>query len=84
MTLETSIYRIVDHHQVEEPITVEFKYYRASRGARDGRCGPPIEPDDPAEIEIVDVYNSITRHEIDLSRKEEEDVLQQCWDEVDL
>jgi hypothetical protein len=87
MTLETYIYRTVDHRQVEEPITAEFKYYPPSRGARDSLggkhgAGPPLEPDDPADIEIVSVSNTITGHEVELTKKEEEEVLQQCWNEL--
>ena len=89
MTLETYIYRTVDHRQVEEPITVEYKYQKGCRGARDScggirGAGPPLEPDDPPEIEIVNVSNTITGHEVDLAKKEEEEVMQQLWDNMEV
>lgn len=37
------------------PCEVEYEYHRAHRGARDGRYGPALEPDEDAEVEIVDI-----------------------------
>lgn len=34
------------------PVTVHYSTYPAMPGARDGRGGPPLEPDDPAHCEI--------------------------------
>jgi hypothetical protein len=39
-----------DEQEVE--ISVQYTAYPFIRGARDGRYGPPIEPDDPGGIEI--------------------------------
>ena len=37
-------------------LEVEATWHRGSRGARDGRGGPPLEPDEPAGYEIEAVY----------------------------
>lgn len=37
---------------IETPITVEYTPHKAYRGATDGPHGPPIEPSEPAWIEI--------------------------------
>lgn len=44
----------------DEQYDVDYKYWPATRGLRDSLngvmgAGPPLEPDEPAEIEIVDV-----------------------------
>lgn len=85
MTIQTQLSRTVDHHHVDEPITVEFKYYSGCRGARDSLggirgAGPPLEPDDPPEIEILKTFNTETGHEVELSSKEYDLVLEECWD----
>ncbi len=36
----------------EAPVKVFYQFHRATKGARDGRRGPPIEPNEPAHIEI--------------------------------
>lgn len=47
----------VERDGEEIPVTVEYTYHRASRGARDSLCGrrgagAPLEPDEPAWAEI--------------------------------
>ena len=47
----------VERDGEEIPVTVEYTYHRATRGARDSLCGirgagPPLEPDEPAWAEI--------------------------------
>ena len=41
-----------DDGETELALLVDYTRYRARRGARDGRYGPPIEPDEPAHVEI--------------------------------
>ena len=46
--------------EVEVSVVVEYSYYKGCRGARDSlggvrRAGPPLEPDDPPEVEILKV-----------------------------
>lgn len=40
---------------VDVPCEIEYHYYRGCRGARDGKYGPPLEPDEPADVEIESV-----------------------------
>lgn len=58
-----------------EQVTFEVEYYPARRGARDGRFGPPIEPDEPASYELVDWTPAI-----DLSDDEQEKVIKEIED----
>lgn len=39
----------------EFALTVEYEYHRAYRGARDGRYGVQLEPDEPAHVTISSV-----------------------------
>ena len=44
----------------EIPVVVEYRYHAGRRGARDTLCGvrgagPPLEPDEPSEIELISV-----------------------------
>ena len=36
----------------DQPIVVTYRTWPARKGKRDGRGGPPLEPDEPAGIEI--------------------------------
>ena len=51
-------------------VIVHYTYHKAYRGATDGRYGPPLEPDEPAHIEIDDVLSTISTTE-----KEDEDII---------
>lgn len=33
-------------------VTVQYDYHDAARGPRDGIGGPPLEPDEPAYVEV--------------------------------
>lgn len=37
---------------IEFPVLITYAYHKAYRGTRDGRGGPPLEPDEPAWIEV--------------------------------
>lgn len=50
----------------EVDVTVRYTAYAASRGARERETGVPLEPDEPASIEIQSVKDS-TGKEIDVS-----------------
>lgn len=45
----------IEINNEEVPVVVEYTFYPFHRGARDGRFGPPIEPDEPAHVEIDSV-----------------------------
>lgn len=44
-----------DGEDIEIPVVVSYTFHRAHRGATDGKYGPPLEPSEPAHIEIDDV-----------------------------
>jgi hypothetical protein len=37
---------------VDVPCEIEYTFYKGCKGARDGRYGPPLEPDEPPQVEI--------------------------------
>lgn len=83
MTLDTTIER----DDAEIPVTVEYSYHKGCPGRRDslgGRagCGPPLEPDDPEEIEIQSVKGPDGK-EVDLTDDELERIEQRCWDALE-
>lgn len=82
MTLETTIER----DGVEIDITVEFTVRGGCRGSRDSLCGkrgagPPLEPDEPDEIEFESVTGPDGK-EVELTQAEEKWIEEKCWDEV--
>ena len=70
-----SIYHttIYDDNDDEIPIVVSYSFHRARKGARD--CGRylPIEPDEPAHIEISDVIGPNNKP-IELTEKQRDAV----------
>ncbi|MDD5394912.1 MAG: hypothetical protein PHE17_17990 [Thiothrix sp.] len=40
---------------VEAECQIEYTYSKAYRGARDGRFGPALEPDEPEQVEIESI-----------------------------
>ena len=63
--------------ECEVEIEVEYTYHRARRGARDSLCGkrgagPPLEPDEPAEIEIDSVTDATSGEELELTNAEQD------------
>lgn len=72
----------------EVELELDCNYYPGCRGARDScggirGAGPPLEPDDPPEIEILEAINVATGKKIDLTDDEEERVLEKLWQKVD-
>jgi hypothetical protein len=65
----------------EIPITVEYSYSRASRGARD-RYGAPLEPDEDASVEITNVTDERGR-EIELTPRETDRVEEMCLEDAE-
>lgn len=58
----------IDEQEVE--VNVSCTFHPAYRGARDGRWGPPIEPDEPACVEVDSVTNKDGK-ELELSEENE-------------
>ena len=40
----------------EQSVLIEASYFKAYKGARDGKYGPPLEPDEPEHWEIEAIY----------------------------
>ena len=67
-------------------VTITWEYSPPSRGARDSLggkagAGPPLEPDEPASLELVYAHDANGQpHE--LSEKDEEMAREQAWDQM--
>ncbi len=88
MELFTEIERLVGEEYVIIPVTVQFIYHRAVKGARDSLwgkrgAGALLEPDEPEEVVIEAVYDSNTKEDITLTKAEERWVLARCWKKLD-
>ena len=59
----------VERNNQEIDLTVEGHYLKPIRGSRNGKWGPPLEPDEPASFEIDSVKDN-HNHEIELTDKE--------------
>jgi hypothetical protein len=64
-----SITMTVERDEKEIEVTIEATYNPGCRGARDGRWGPPIEPDEPAHFEIESAKDE-NGNEIELTDSE--------------
>jgi len=71
----------------EVVVLVEYKYYAGCRGAREDGTGLQLEPDSPAEIEILSVKDEndedyeLTEDEAqEVIEKAEEEYLEACED----
>ncbi len=67
-------------------IIADVTYHPACRGARDScggvrGAGPPLEPDEPASIDIDDVRD-VFGNEIEPSARETEQILEAAWEIV--
>lgn len=73
-------------NETEVELEISYTYHRARSGARDslgGRrgAGPPLEPDEPASIEILSAKDE-NGDEVVLTRDEEAAVEEKAFDEV--
>lgn len=48
----------------EHDVEITYTYYPGCRGARDGRFGPPLEPDEPASVEIESAIRTDTKEDV--------------------
>ena len=74
----------VERDGLEHDVQVEFEYHRAHRGARDSLggvrgAGPPLEQDEPEELEFVGA--TLDGVAFELTDGERERVEQKAWDE---
>ena len=72
MIHEMVVERVHDGWSMELDIEVSYDLHLATKGARDGPGGPPLEPDEPAHIEINQAWDSETGHEVCLTDAERE------------
>lgn len=82
-----TITREQNGNEVEVEVEVAYSFTSACRGRRDslgGRAnaGPPLEPDSPAEVEVLSVREVATGAEVELSDSEEEAVIEAIWEDV--
>ena len=66
-------------------IIADLIFHKAHRGARDScggvpGAGPPLEPDEPATIEI-DRTTDAAGNDIEISKREEEQILEAAWEQ---
>jgi hypothetical protein len=72
-SLKYKLYRSFE----EIPVTVEFNYSPAQRGAREHGTGVPLEPDYEEEIEIISVKNN-DGVEVKLHATEDDELIEAC------
>lgn len=83
-TIETTIER----EESDVVVRVEYECSRGCKGARDSLggvrgAGPPLEPDEPASVEIISVLSSDgTDYVDDLSENERQSIELECFSDV--
>ena len=73
-------------NEVEKELEIEFTYHRAYRGARDSLGGvrgggPPLEPDEPASVEIESVKDE-NGNDFELTASEEDAAIEKAMEEA--
>jgi len=71
----------VERDGEEVDLYVVGEYIPGSKGARDGRFGPPIEPDEPATIEISSVVDE-EGNEVELTDSEYDKAIDKGLDQL--
>lgn len=69
----------------EMDVTVEYTFIPARAGMRDTLCGvrgggPPLEPDEPASVELGRAWETATNQPYDLSTDEEEEACEKAME----
>ena len=84
-TYTTTVFREVDingdYVEVEIPITITYDVEGPSRGHRDS-FGAQEEPDEDGYVEITSVVETATGQEIELTNKEEKEILSELEEET--
>ena len=70
----------------EVDVEVEYHFRRGCRGSRDSLggkrgAGPPLEPDEPDEIEIESIKDEAGK-EMECTDAELETILEEAWDDL--
>ena len=71
---------------IEIELEVEYKFHRGGPGARDSlggkaNAGPPLEPDDPGEMEITSI--KCDGKDFEVSESLQEHIEQECWEDME-
>lgn len=79
--IKTSI--LVDEDDID--VKVAYQFHSACRGARDSLCGvrnagPQLEPDEPASVEILKIFNIATGAEIEVDKEQEEALIEDVFE----
>lgn len=89
-TIETWLYRYDEDTDVEKEmhISVDYTFLPGSRGARDTLCGvrgagPPLEPDDPPEIEVSKILDLDTQKEVKVTDDEYEKIIDAICEQME-
>ena len=69
------------------PIEITFTYHRLRRGHRDSLCGirgagPPLEPDEPAHLEIEGATDLDTGNDITLTTAETDQITDEIMEKL--
>lgn len=81
MQLFTTYYLYDEDTDTEQELAIDFTYCRPRKGRRE-KGGPPLEPDEPAEIADIKV-SDLEGYEIKVSEKEMDKIETACWDKVE-
>ena len=84
MTSETKNQNMTTTIEIE--LDVEYKFHKGGPGARDSlggkaNAGPPLEPDDPGEMEILSI--KYAGNDFDLSDEQREKIEAECWEDME-
>ena len=71
---------------IEIELEVEYKFHKGGPGARDSLCGkanagPPLEPDDPGEMEITSI--KCDGKDFEVSDEQREAIEAECWEDME-
>ena len=79
-------YTVIERDNKEIDLRVNYEYYPAHRATYDSlmgkrNAGPMLTPPEPAEIEILNCFDTLTKSEIELTNQEEESIVEKILEE---
>ena len=71
---------------IEIELAVEYKFHKGGPGARDSLggkagAGPPLEPDDAGEIEILSI--KYAGNDFEVSDEQRVEIEAECWEDME-